>query len=154
MSHFFRFLTLPRIAAFLAFALLAMPVAAVDANTATDDQATASSVASLAGSWQGTLDAGQVQLRLIFHVHVDEAGTISSTLDSPDQGANGIPVATVSREGDQVTFDLGAIGASFLGTLSADDTQIDGHWRQGGQSLPLVVAHHAEGTDAEDGAGD
>src|SRR5271165_2317991 len=48
------------------------------------------------GAWEGTLDVGQ-KLRLVVHLTTTKDG-LAGTLDSPDQGAAGIP-ATVKREG-------------------------------------------------------
>ena len=43
------------------------------------------------GSWLGTLQTGGVELRIVFHISQDSVGVLTATLDSPDQGATGIP---------------------------------------------------------------
>ena len=56
----------------------------------------AASAQNLAGDWQGTLKAGEAELRLVLHITKADDGSWKGTLDSVDQGANGIPVTTIS----------------------------------------------------------
>ena len=95
--------------------------------------------AAIEGDWIGTLAAGGANLRLAFHVTRDAAGQLAATMDSLDQGAIGLKIETVTVNGDVVRFELKAPPASFEGRLSADRSQIDGAWIQGGSSLPLVL---------------
>ena len=44
--------------------------------------------ADVTGSWVGTLDAAGQELRLVYNIERDDAGQLSVTMDSPDQGAN------------------------------------------------------------------
>ncbi len=50
----------------------------------------------IAGDWQGTLSAGGAELRLVLHITKAADGSLKATLDSVDQGANGIPVSSIS----------------------------------------------------------
>ncbi len=45
----------------------------------------------LLGSWNGKLEAGGSSLTLVLHFTVDSLGKTHFFLDSPDQGAEGIP---------------------------------------------------------------
>ena len=95
--------------------------------------------ADLVGRWQGTLAVGDVQLRLVFEVSESEEGELVATLDSPDQGATGIPVDAVELEGDTVRFDLHAMGAVYAGRLNEERTVVTGEWRQSGRVFPLEI---------------
>ena len=55
-------------------------------------------VEGLNGDWSGDLQAGPQKLRLVLRVVRTEKG-VKAGLDSPDQGARGIPVTTLSRTG-------------------------------------------------------
>jgi len=101
------------------------------------------------GSWEGTLDAGLVKLRVILHV-MKKDGTLSATLDSPDQGATGLTIDSINLNEDRVRFEMKSLSAGFEGKLSKDGSQISGDWYQGGQSLPL--AFKRLGTTAAKGA--
>ncbi len=92
------------------------------------------------GVWQGTLDTGAAKLRIVFDITNMEDG-LMATMDSPDQGVNGIPVTTVTRTGSTLVMELKQAGAKFEGKISADLAGIDGTWSQGGASLPLVLKH-------------
>ena len=93
----------------------------------------------VAGDWLGTLDAGPQKLRVVFHISESGDGTLETTMDSPDQGATGIATGSTTMAADQLKIEIPAIGGGFEGTLNADRTKIDGTWRQGAASLPLVL---------------
>jgi uncharacterized protein len=92
------------------------------------------------GTWSGALavQAG-MQLHLVFHVTAGADGVRSATLDSPDQGATGIPVSGVTVKGDSVLFDVAAVRGAFVGTFSEARNSIEGTWRQSGAELPLKL---------------
>lgn len=91
------------------------------------------------GDWQGKLNVGAVSLRVVFHLKKGEGGALSGTMDSPDQGARGLPIGSVTLAGDTLTLAFPPIDATFVGTVSADGKRATGTWRQGGQELPLVL---------------
>ncbi len=91
------------------------------------------------GAWEGALDVGGQELRIVIHVRASGGGGLEASMDSPDQGATGIPVASVATAGDSIRLDLSGIGASYTGRLLADGSKIEGEWRQGGAALPLVL---------------
>jgi uncharacterized protein len=93
---------------------------------------------SFAGTWQGTLDAGAVKLRIVFDIKVTATG-LEGTMDSPDQRALGLKLDTVKQDGANVTAELRMIGGTYDGTFSADGSEIVGKWNQSGMSLPLTL---------------
>jgi pimeloyl-ACP methyl ester carboxylesterase len=90
---------------------------------------------ALAGVWQATLKVQAIELRVVLHVTPDGDG-YKATLDSPDQGAKGIPVDRLALTDDTVKLELKSIEASFEGKLSDDKHKIEGKWTQAG-TLPL-----------------
>jgi uncharacterized protein len=94
----------------------------------------------LTGHWQGSLRPGTapIELRLVLHVTRDEKGALKATLDSLDQGSNGIPVSSVALTNGAVRLELAIIKASYDGKLSADGAEIAGRWKQGSLETPLV----------------
>lgn len=92
----------------------------------------------IAGSWQGTLDAMGFELRVVFNVARDDGGNYRATLDSPDQGAMGIPVASLVQDGNQITADVKRLASTFTGTLAEDAKTISGVWKQAGREFELV----------------
>jgi hypothetical protein len=96
----------------------------------------------LAGTWAGKLTTPGGSLRLVVHFKYD--GTkYSATLDSPDQGARGIPFGEVNITGDSLQLVLPAANAKYIGKRTSDST-ISGQWMQG-MSLPLDLKKMREG---------
>jgi pimeloyl-ACP methyl ester carboxylesterase len=93
---------------------------------------------NIAGDWQGTLKPGDVELRLVLHITKNADGTFNATLDSVDQGANGIPVSSVAFQDSKLNLAVNAISphGTYEGKVNADATAISGTWSQG-QPLPL-----------------
>ncbi len=89
------------------------------------------------GSWAGKLQLPGAALRIVLHVKAAAAGAYTATLDSPDQGAKGIPATRVVWKNDSLQLDVGSIGGSYVGKLNADSLLLTGQWRQGGQGWPL-----------------
>ncbi|HEY6305160.1 MAG TPA: CocE/NonD family hydrolase [Candidatus Angelobacter sp.] len=124
------------------------PIAAY-LHTASQGSADAQAAHSLEGDWNGTLDAGGTKLRLVLKVSKNSEGKVTATIDSPDQGAKGIPVSSVDQTGEDVKLELAGIAASFQGKMNAAGSEINGEWKQGGGSLPLVL-HRAGNKDSAD----
>jgi pimeloyl-ACP methyl ester carboxylesterase len=102
-------------------------------------QAEVTRTQTLAGTWLGTLKVSVTELRLVFNIKANPDGSLAATVDSPDQGATGLPVSRMSLEQGRVTLELDKLRARYEGVLSADGTTIDGKWMQGGILLPLVM---------------
>ena len=94
---------------------------------------------NIAGTWLGTLKVQTMELRIVFHIQTDSTGVMKATLDSPDQGAKGIPVDNVSTRLDSVILTINAIGGSYEGIAQPGDSIITGTWKQGGLALPLDI---------------
>lgn len=90
------------------------------------------------GNWSGSLNVMGTELPLVFHITADQGGTLSATMDSPKQGATGIPVESVRLVQDSLYINMKAIGGAYVGKLISPET-IDGQWKQGGQSFALQL---------------
>src|SRR5260370_30521146 len=85
----------------------------------------------IAGDWEGVLQAPGQTLRVVLHVQSSRQG-FTATMDSPDQGAVGIPVTTVKEEGSALHFEIQQIGGRYEGTLDEKAGEITGTWSQAG----------------------
>ena len=92
----------------------------------------------LSGTWNGTLTAGAASLRLRLNITKSATGTATGTLDSLDQGANGIPLSSISQKEGKTRIEARGIGVVYEGTLTDNDATVTGQWQQGGQTLPLT----------------
>jgi uncharacterized protein len=100
------------------------------------------------GAWMGAIDTGVAKLTCVFHI-TNTADGLTATMDSPDQGASGIPVTTVTRNGPTLKMQLEGIGGVFDGKISTDLTTIDGTWNQSGRSFPLLLKRVKDATQWE-----
>lgn len=99
----------------------------------------AATIDDLVGTWEGALDVGGATLRLVMHLTADDDGGYTATLDSPDQGARGIPVAETVVEGDVIRLTITAVGATYEGRVDPDAEVIRGTFVQGGSRFPLEL---------------
>lgn len=91
---------------------------------------------AVTGDWQGALNAGGVTLHLVLHLRADSSGALTGTLDSVDQGANGIPITKAELKDGKLALDLDLIHGHFAGTVNASGSEIAGEWTQA-STLPL-----------------
>jgi hypothetical protein len=90
----------------------------------------------IVGDWQGTLNTGSADLRLVVHITKSNAGSLKATMDSIDQGARGIPISSISLEDSNLSFTSAVVHGSYEGVVNKDASEIKGTWTQG-TSLPL-----------------
>ena len=92
------------------------------------------------GTWNGLLKFPGGQLPLALHVTKAEKG-YTATMDSPDQGAMGIPVPTVEFENNIFAFVVPAGKIAYRGTL--ENNVIKGTFTQNGYDMPLELGRDA-----------
>lgn len=92
---------------------------------------------TLKGTWRGKLVFGQTELPLVFNFSENAEGQTECTLDSPLQGAKGIPTIVQFCTADSVAIECRTIGASFNGSIS--NGEIAGKFTQRGMSFPLTL---------------
>ena len=92
----------------------------------------------ITGQWNGALKIQGTQLRLIFKISNKDNGLIS-TMDSPDQGAEGIPTTTTSFENSTLKITLTSAKIEYEGILGKDNI-IVGNFKQAGQIFPMNLS--------------
>jgi len=95
----------------------------------------------ITGQWNGLLSTPGAKLRLVINIE-GVADAYSATLDSPDQGAVGIPASSVSFANDTLRFRIDNLRVVYVGVLGAEDV-IKGTFTQAGQALPLDLGRAA-----------
>lgn len=100
-------------------------------------QAQVNSTTALLGSWSGKLKVGAMSLTIVLHLdQVD--GIVKVSLDSPDQGAKGIPASKEYLSDDSVAVKIVSLGATYRARLK--DGKLDGTFSQSGMSFPLEMS--------------
>ncbi len=100
------------------------------------------------GAWMGLLDLGAIKLHVVYHITTTANG-LTTTLDSPDQGAKGIATSSTTRDGSSLKIEAKAIDAVFEGKIAADLSSIEGTFTQMGGSHPLTLKRVSEKDQAE-----
>tara|TARA_R110002012_G_C11675852_1_gene613646 strand:+ start:4559 stop:6055 length:1497 start_codon:yes stop_codon:yes gene_type:complete len=91
----------------------------------------------ITGKWNGILKVQGTQLRLVFNVDKSNVG-FTATMDSPDQGANGIPVTKTSFDNNSIKFEVANLRITYVGELK--DDEIIGNFSQSGQVFPMNLS--------------
>ncbi|MGB7393514.1 MAG: S9 family peptidase [Pricia sp.] len=94
------------------------------------------SAQEITGSWKGTLSVQGTEMPLMFHIN-DTDGTLSSTMDSPSQGASDIPMDETMLENGELTIVFKQAGIKYVGTV--EDAKMEGIFYQGEMELPLIL---------------
>jgi hypothetical protein len=93
----------------------------------------------IVGNWEGTLDPGaQPKKRIVVHISAAQDGTLSGTIDYPDQDTSGIQITAITYKEPTLHFESTGIG-SYDGTMNKDNSEITGTWKQGGAGLSLIL---------------
>jgi fermentation-respiration switch protein FrsA (DUF1100 family) len=92
----------------------------------------------ITGQWNGSLKVQGTQLRIVFNISKTENG-YSSTMDSPDQGAKGIPVTSTSFENQTLKLAVANLRIEYEG-IWGNDNVIAGNFKQAGMSFPMNLS--------------
>lgn len=117
---------------FTAWVSSVSPTPVVSAANLGDQVATPPQATSgVEGNWQGALDVGGSKLRLVLKIAKTAEGKLKATVDSLDQSAKDLVVDTISFQDGILKFEMKALNASYVGTLSKDGSELAGQFTQG-----------------------
>ncbi len=88
---------------------------------------------SVNGAWSGTI----VGIKLIFHFTTGPSGKTEGTMDSPQQGAIGLPLKSVLVTRDSINCLLTSPTTASYAAARVNDSTLAGSWSQGGRSTSL-----------------
>ena len=100
------------------------------------------SAQSIKGSWKGELNLSGMTLPLIFHIDSTQQGLVS-TMDSPSQGAKGIPTNTTVFSNNELLIQIDKIQFIYKGKLVSNDA-INGEVTQYGKTFPINLQRHVK----------
>ena len=90
------------------------------------------------GDWEGTLNPGaQPKKQIVVHIAVAQDGTLSGTIDYPDQDISGVQITAISYKAGALHFESNQ--GVYDGTVNKDSSEITGAWKQGGAPLSLIL---------------
>jgi uncharacterized protein (TIGR03435 family) len=91
----------------------------------------------LTGTWQGTVQTGTRELRIVMKISND-AGALRALLYSIDRGPGATPSVTFTPQGAGVKISFPASSITYEGKLSADGNSLAGTWTAL-QTVPLTL---------------
>ena len=94
----------------------------------------------LSGTWSGKLNLpNSMKLTVVFNIEKDTNDIYRTTMDSPDQGAKGIPTESTTITDDSILINIPGIMGSYQGKIFTDSMKIEGKWKQAGMTLELIL---------------
>jgi hypothetical protein len=78
------------------------------------------------------------KLHFVFHIAQLPDGSLSATMDNPDQGAHSIQAKTAQYTAPHLSILWFGTGGVFNGTLK--NGKLTGTWRQSGSVHPLTLS--------------
>ncbi|SDJ21456.1 hypothetical protein SAMN04487898_1023 [Pedobacter sp. ok626] len=95
------------------------------------------------GTWYGTLNIQGTSLPLVFHI-TKTGSEYATTMDSPQQGAKGMPTSKTTFTNKTLTVEASSIGMKYTGTYVPDSNKINGTFQQGPVHTVLALSNKAE----------
>lgn len=102
--------------------------------------ARAAGAQAIVGDWEGTLDPGaQAKKRIVVHISVGQDGSLSGTIDYPDQDISGVLITAITYKESTLHFESSSSQGAYDGISNPDNTEIKGTWKQGGAGVNLTL---------------
>lgn len=91
------------------------------------------------GTWKGNIEVPGVKLAITVYMGRNDDGSLSGTIDIPQQQASGLKLVNISRDNQNITFAIDGIPGNpvFNGEIQTDI--ISGNFEQGGQIFPFSI---------------
>lgn len=94
----------------------------------------------IVGNWEGTLDPGaQPKKRIVVHIAAAQDGSLSGTIDYPDESASGALITAINYQEPALHFESNSGQISYDGTMNKENSEIVGTWKQGASPLRLTL---------------
>ena len=94
----------------------------------------------IVGNWEGTLDPGaQPKKRIVVHITAAQDGSLSGTIDYPDESASGALITAITYKEPALHFESTSGQVLYDGTMNKENSEIVGTWKQGAAALSLTL---------------
>ena len=96
----------------------------------------------IVGTWEGTLDPGaQPKKRVVVHITASQEGTLSGTIEFPDQNVSGVIMTAVTYKAGTLHFESNS--GFYDGTMNKNSSELAGTWKSVGAPLSLNLKRTA-----------
>jgi hypothetical protein len=94
----------------------------------------------IVGDWSGTLNpGGQPKKHIVVHISAAQDGSLSGTIDYPDQNTSGTLITAITYQKSALHFESTPSLTVYDGTMNADKSSVTGTMKQAGVSMDLVL---------------
>ncbi len=94
----------------------------------------------IVGNWEGALDPGaQPKKRIVVHITAAQDGSLSGTIDYPDESASGALITAITYKEPALHFESTSGQLSYDGTMNKENSEIAGTWKQGAAPLSVTL---------------
>jgi hypothetical protein len=94
----------------------------------------------IVGDWSGTLNPGaQPKKRIVVHISAAQDGSLSGTIDYPDQDTSGVLITAITYSKSILHFESTPSMTAYDGAMNQDNATITGTMKQAGASLDLIL---------------
>jgi len=100
----------------------------------------AAATQTIVGDWEGTLDPGaQPKKRIVVHISASQDGSLSGTIDYPDQNISGILITAITYKESTLHFESSSSQTSYNGSSNKDNSEITGNWKEASGGVNLML---------------
>ena len=92
----------------------------------------------ITGSWSGILDIGIAQMTIILHIEKKSNEILSGSFDYLQEKMYGLPIDTITFDGELLKFEIKSFSVKFEGTLTNMGSEVSGLWIQYGKLFPII----------------
>ena len=96
------------------------------------------------GHWEGSITAQFGTIRIELDLTKSADGTPTATFSVPERKLNGLPMLTLTVDGNTIAFEPAAIGARFKGDLSTDGNELAGLFEASAGTLPVTLTRKGD----------
>ena len=99
---------------------------------------------AIVGDWEGAIETPAGDMPVTLHVTRSKDGKFGGSIDSPDQGAMGLPLTALTLKGADLFFEIKSVGGTYTGKLAANNAVITGTWKGVMGAMPLKFKRPAK----------
>jgi hypothetical protein len=96
------------------------------------------------GHWEGTISAQFGTVRIELDLTKSADGTPTATFSVPERKLSALPMASLTVDGQTVSFEPAGIGARFKGDISADGSELSGLFEATAGAVPVTLTRKGD----------
>ncbi|MGZ8899870.1 MAG: hypothetical protein ACXW3Z_07225, partial [Limisphaerales bacterium] len=98
-----------------------------------------STAKDLVGKWKANAEFGKMRMTLMLKIQEESDNRITATMDLPEHGAQGLPIAAVLFNSPDVRIEIDPFRTAFNGKLNEDLTEMRGELEEGPGGRPTAI---------------